>query len=40
MAERSNTSIDAVEEWDIDKLVDYARTAAKALKRTRTKQQS
>ncbi len=37
MARNGNTSIDAVEEWDIDKLIDYSKSLAGQLARERGK---
>jgi len=38
LARRTNTSIDQVEDWEIDKLVDYARSLSRQLARERPKQ--
>lgn len=35
MARNGNTSIDEVEDWDIDKLIDYSKSLAGQLARER-----
>ena len=35
MARHGNSSIDDIEDWDIDKLIDYSRSLAKQMARER-----
>jgi hypothetical protein len=39
MGIESGSGVDAVEDWDIDKLVSYSQTAAKRLKRAKARGQ-